>query len=349
MATTVREPTTVALGDERRLAPVVVWAGVGAGFVLMFAYTMSRWLFSGTVKRVPSGPSKQADWQLAVLHGIEVTVVVTFVLTVYFVTIRPWRRSGRPTSLGLLVIAGVFGIWQDQGFSYFKVAMLYNTNFLQWGSWFTYIPGWMSERVPPQPLLWIWPCWAFYFAFGAILGNQVMRRTKERFPRIGTFGLLLTVWIFFLVFEIIVESLWLRTTAYAYPAAWGPVLFKGHYYQLPLLMPLVFSVSWAAWGPLFYFRDDKGYTLVERGIDTVRATPLQKVVLRTLALCAAVNLTYLGFNVVYGIAVAHGGAWPEDVVKRSYLTGGLCGPGTNLACPDGKLVVLPGTKLPSDH
>jgi hypothetical protein len=193
----------------------------------------------------------------------------------------------------------------------------------------------------------------------------MIRKARVRWPELSNAGLFALVFVPLAVINALVEMAFLRLGLYVYPSAWGPTAFKGHYYQYPLIIAFLWGgCFWTAMTAVRYFKDDKGRTVAERGIDDVRATERQKTGLRLLALVGLVNAMFMVFNIALMNVAARGGAWPDDVIKRSYLTDQLCGPGTSYACPgpavpmarprsahigpDGSLVVPDGTHLP-DH
>jgi uncharacterized protein DUF5135 len=113
---------------------------------------------------------------------------------------------------------------------------------------------------------------------------------------------------------------------------------------------------------LRYFKNDKGETLAERGVNAMKISTRRKTALRLLAIVGAMNLCYLGYIVAFNFMGLKGDAWPQDIQTRSYLTGYLCGPGSDQLCPDptlpvprqggvhfdpyGKLVIPPGVTPP---
>ena len=73
----------------------------------------------------------------------------------------------------------------------------------------------------------------------------------------------------------------------------------------------------------------------------MRATPVQRQLLRFLAVYGACSTIFLA---VYSLPMAFFGAhadnFPDGVLRRSYLTSGTCGLGTDYACP-GPRVPMP--------
>jgi hypothetical protein len=125
----------------------------------------------------------------------------------------------------------------------------------------------------------------------------------------------------------------------------GFTLFAGHYYQFPIYEPILWGAAWAAPAVLIYFRDDRGNTAVERGIETLHAGEGRRVGIRVLALGAFLNVAFLAYNLVFGLVPLQPGfKWTQDVVNRSYLRGELCGPGTTFACPGGDLPLPRGDR-----
>ena len=115
---------------------------------------------------------------------------------------------------------------------------------------------------------------------------------------------------------------------------------------------------------LRYFTDDRGRTIVERGLDHVQggfakqqAHPLPGDLRRGAARCF-----FVFYNLPAQWFAMHAEPWPEDLQKRSYFNGGICGDGTDRPCPDpvlpmptkrsgyidsdGQLVLPEGVELP---
>jgi hypothetical protein len=95
---------------------------------------------------------------------------------------------------------------------------------------------------------------------------------------------------------------------------------------------------------LRFFTDDRGRTVVERGLDQVKGGFAKQQTVRFLAVFAAVSACFFFFyNVPAQWFGMHADPWPEDHQKRSYFNGGICGDGTDVPCPD---PVLP---IPTKH
>ena len=83
---------------------------------------------------------------------------------------------------------------------------------------------------------------------------------------------------------------------------------------------------------LRFFTDDRGRTIVERGLDHVRGGFVKQQFIRFLAIFAAVSACFFVFyNVPAQWFGMHADPWPEDHLKRSYFNGGICGDGTDRA------------------
>jgi hypothetical protein len=120
-----------------------------------------------------------------------------------------------------------------------------------------------------------------------------------------------------------------------------------------------------AFACLRFFKNDRGETVVERGIGRHQPSSARAALIRFLAILGGVQvillLTYHGPMLMW--QSVHAGPWPKEIQERSYLTDHLCGAGSEQACPgpgipiprpgspyldpSGKLIVPPGVSLPT--
>jgi hypothetical protein len=132
---------------------------------------------------------------------------------------------------------------------------------------------------------------------------------------------------------------------YTFPGAIQSLSINaGTYYQWPIYEGLMWGGVQAALCCLRFFTDDRGRTVVERGLDNVRGGFAKQQFVRFLAIFAAISASFFVFYIVPAQFMAtHADPWPEDVQKRSYFTSGLCGEGTDRPCPD------PSLPIPTKH
>ena len=333
----------VATAEPRRAKPVKWWALVGAAFLLVELYVFTRWLASGPT-RTPVGPSPVPGWMKVTLRSWEVSGLFATAGCLYWFVFRPWRRDGRLSFDGMLVLCLGLAYWQDPSPSYFTYASFnYNSYLVNFGSWAEYIPGWLAPNGQSyaEPILWAGPTYVYTLIVAVLGATVLMRRLQRRWPTMGKPGLIASAYACIVVFDVVVELAMTRVGAFTYPGAIkGLTFFHGHYYQFPVYEAVLWGGGWTALACLRYFRDDKGRTVVERTIDEVKATPRQKAALRFLALVGVTQIIFLSYNVSFAWFGLHGDSWPEDIQQRSYFTNGLVGPGTDYAPPG------PGTPTP---
>jgi hypothetical protein len=365
-----RETAHAAAIEERKAVPVKIWATIGALVLAFEAYVIVRWVTGPYFHTVHTGVTPVPGWMKASLITMEIGFVVLWLWCIWHFVVRPWRTEGRISTDGLLCLGFFLFCWfQDPLADYGGPVFTYNAYLVNFGSWLNDVPGAVVPGHPGHQLLeplWTAAIYPGVIFLATILGTWIMRKAKARWPRMGPIGLIGTVFAFFVAFDVVLEGFILMPLgAYTYAGApnWSSIN-TGHFYKYTVLEGLFFGAAWTAWASLRYFKDDQGRTIVERGIDKVRATDTQKTVLRFLALGGFLAVTMFAFvNVPYFWTASHTDAYPTDIQKRSYFTDGICGAGTNTACmgpavpiprgnssarvgPDGTLAVPAGTTLP---
>jgi hypothetical protein len=215
-----------------------------------------------------------------------------------------------------------------------------------------------------EPVFGMGSGYVYFWILGVAVAFLAFRTVKNRFPRLGAPGAIFAAYLAAVIFDVVLEGfVWMRTGFYAYPGAPGPKIFSGSFMAYPLIEGGLIGFLITPYALLRYYKDDKGYSIVERGIDKLRVGSKAKVAIRFLAVLGAAQLIYLfSYNIwAYQIGV-HQAAWPKEVQQRSYFLNGACGTGTNRLCPspsvpisrphsayvgvNGQLVVPPGVHLP---
>jgi Spirocyclase AveC-like len=348
-ATKATLPTEEALSSESRMRPVLWWAALGVFFLAVGVFSIVSWMASPDFTPTKTGVTPVPGYIIWGNNIQQVGEVIGAVLVIYFIVIRPWRRNGRISLDGMIVLAATCIYWWDPVPNYFGPTVSYNSALLNWGSWSSHIPGWVSangSRMPEPPLyagLW----YIIGFVLLAMFINYVMRSAKRRWPKLGTSGLVLIAIASGILLDFVLEALYVRLGTYVYPGAYKPLtVFYGHYYQFPLLCAVFSGIAFGIISCLRYFTNDKGQTFVEGGIADLRVQPWQRSLVRFLAISGLFQLMGLMACTQYWWTSQHELPWPKGVLERSYFTNGLCGPDTDVACPGG---VIPVTQRGTAH
>jgi hypothetical protein len=326
------------VAERRTTQPVVWWAAIGFASLAFAAYLMIAWVSGPYFKAVPSGPSVPPVWMRAILISWQAVGIPAALGLIYWFLVRPWRRERRITFDGLLTISCFLVAWQDPLSSYFNHWYTYNSYMVNRGSWIKGVPGWMSYaepgRMDVEPIIWTPFMYVYLFFGAAVFGCFVMRRAHARWPRMGNLGLLCWAFVAGAVIDVVAEGL-LIMPAGIYTYAGGHLaLFPQAYHKFPLTEPLTVGAIFAGLAALRYFKDDRGRTMVERGVDKLEVGQGRRDLLRFGAVFGMCNvLVMVCYNVPNAVIGAHSTAWPKDIQQRSYLTDYVCGAGTDRACP----------------
>lgn len=347
MATTASQVRTAEVTRPKdNPRPITIWAVIGVIFVTIQIVAFTGWIVSGNAKAIPTGPDPVPTWMKWTTHGAEVVGFPLMGLFLYRYLIQPWRREGRITSDGLLILAMFTTIWQDTLINIIQPVFLWNGEFLNLGVWNPWIPGWISPNGERngEPLVFIVQVYVFCCYGMAVLGSWFMRKVRDRAPTISNFRLVAACFLFHTVLNLIWEPLLgIRLLGFwSYPSGieWL-TLFHGERYQWPVYL----GIFWGTWATsiscLRYFTNDKGLTVAEHGADKMGLRPRRTSVVRFLALAGALNACFI---IAYDIPVAltglYASEWPEEIVQNSYWSHGICGPGTKYHCPG------PGVPIP---
>lgn len=332
--------------DRLRVRRIQIWATAGGLLLAVQVYVWARWITGPFFQRVPGGPISPPMYMRAFLTMNAVLMCVALPVAIWWFLIRPWLRERRITLDGILLVSMGLMFFQDPLLNYFNTWCTYNTWLFNRGSWSSDIPGWVSPEQPghqvSEPLLINAPGYAAGVLVITILGCWVMRGMKSRRPNITNLRLILLTYAFTFVLDFVMEACFMLPFGlYTYPGAIRSVSFgAGTYHQWPVYEGLMWGAVQAGLCCLRYFTDDRGRTVVERGLERVGGGFARQQLARFLAVFAAVSACFFFFyNVPAQWVGMHADPWPADHLKRSYFNGGICGTGTGTPCPDPVLPV----------
>lgn len=339
--------TRAAADDERPRSwrPVIAWATAGAVLLAFETVVLALWVFGPNFKSTPPGPDQISSGQQVLFTVLQIAVPLAAGVALFFWVVRPWRREGYLTTDGMLTLsAGMVFFW-DMSMNYTSVSLLYNSHLVNRGAWANGSwPGWVSPNANqlPESLFITVPGYVALVFSQVVFVLWILRKIKARRPKLGTAASVVFIFIGLLIVDTIIETLLLRTGIYAYPGAIRAItLFAGHTYQVPLSETVLFGgVALGVIACLSYFRDDRGNTVVERGLDKIRVGTKSKQLTKFLAIFGAVHLAFL---VLYMVPqqwfAVHSGPFPSGY--KSYMINDMCASGSDdRTCPG------PGVPMP---
>jgi hypothetical protein len=337
--------------------PIAWWSAAG-GLILAFeAYVFIAWIASDDFHRIKPGPTPVPGWMQVALVACCISTLGLALYLAHRWIYKPWRISGALTTLGAFGLATPLMVWHDplqnQTIPWFS----YNHWLPNMGAWGNEVPliNQVHNAALADPLYASIPGFMLLYFGGAVLGCWAMNKAKERWPGIGTPQLvMLTIGLCTAVMGVL-ELAWMRTGFYIYPNTIGGLtLFKGQYFQIPVYEFLIDGVTVAAMSWVVYFRNDKGETIVERGLTDLTVSTWKKNLMRISAFVVIINLVFGAYDLVVQPFIHAGDGVPKVMQERSYFMGGYCGEGSSYACwskdlpvptpgsahvaPDGRLV-----------
>ena len=328
---------TRALGRPSR--PQVIWFAVLGGLILLVsAGLLLAWVSGPDFASVPAGPDQPPGWMQIALNAGQIGLPIVAAVFVYGFLVRPWLRERKVSYDGLVCLAALAASVWDPFSTAVQPWFAYNSYLLNYGNPLAALPGWSSLNEPGRAVAWSFPALpAFYavaFPLIGIIGCAILRSVKRAFPRLNGFGLVIVCFIAMAVFDVVLEGVTFLPLGYwTYAGGAWPLLFSGHYYQLPANH--LFHVTTTMVGLVFlrYSVNDRGQSIVERGIERVSGGPLKLLVIRFLAVVAGIHLIVFAlFHIPQTFWAINSHAWPRDVTDRSYFQN-QCGPLVDRACP----------------
>ena len=351
MSTALLQPdlTTTTVGQSKKVRPIVGWAAIGGACLAFEIYLLIRWPLSGDMKHIGSGPTPvPASIKFNVVTQ-EVLTVVLCILGLYYFLIRPWRRAGHIMSDGLMIIAIGIMFWQDPLGDYVGPWSMYNGYSANLGSWLRGVPG----VAFPHPERLAEPIFTTVLGFVGgmfltiVLGNFLMRKAQERWPSLTNFRLILCVFVAYMFVDFVIEFGNVLEGLYVFPGAvkWASI-FPNSRYKFPVYEVVLMSAAYSGFVCLRYFKDEEGYTWVERGVHRLKVQGWRKAWIRFLAMSAMFNIIYFcAYNVPINALSMNSSSFPPAITSKSYLMNGdvICGRGTTFACPG------PNIPIPRQH
>jgi Spirocyclase AveC-like len=310
---------------RRRTRALRGWAALGLLFVVFELYLFIAWFVSGDARPIPAGPDEVPRVMWVSLISLQVICVAAAVFTIAAVVVVPLRRNHRLSENGLWVLAFATLVWQEPLVSFVRPEIAYNAALVNLGSWTAWIPGWRSpspDRLP-VPLLLNGVAYVFMIFAVLLLGEWVVRVARRRWPNLGRGPILVILAAVFATFMLVVEGMvFARTGAYG----WGGVvpsltLWSGEAYQFPLYQLLMGTIWFTSFAALRLFSDDNGWTVVERGAESLDVGSKTRTAYRFFARVAACNLVFLlTYNVPMNLIGAHVEPWPPSIGGHSYFS-----------------------------
>jgi len=330
---------------ERATPPVVRWAWLGAAILVFILYVFARWFITGRAVPTPPGPDPLSAVSRAFIYWVQWVAMLAGLLAFSLIVVVPWIRERQLTTTGMLYICWLTLFFQDPMMNYTSPTVLYNSYMVNLGTWtLGSTPGWTSPHGNnlPEPLLLIvvgYTIIGYSLCFPVLM---MLNKIKEWRPQTSKAGLGAIGILILIALDTLFESLLLRTGVYAYPGGIRAItLFGGQTYQFPMSEGIFYGgFTIGSTMLLLLYRDDRGQTFVERGLERLKIGNTARQWVKFLALFGYVQLSmFLVFSVPMQWFATHSDPFPSGY--PSYMINGLCTYGAQAnQCP-GPGVLMP--------
>ena len=335
---------------ERNKSPVVkFWSAVGVFFLAFEIYVLGKWITGPNFKPTDPGPDPISQTSSDILIAMQAICVVGFLLCAWYWIVKPWIREGRFTTDGMIALSMALIFFYDPSMNYASTTLLYNSHLVNFGAWTAGSwPGWTSPNgnLLPEPIF-ITPTGYLFAVYSQIVFVLwLLRKYNERRPKLSILSLIMIIIVGLTLSDTIAECIFIKIGGvYTYPGGIRSLtVFAGSWFQFPLTEGFTFGgLGLAATAILQYFKNDRGQTFVEAGLESMRIGQKGKQSLKFLAIYGFVHSTFLVFYMMPNLWLStHSDPYPMPQSGRpSYFINHMCvyGPNAN-QCPG------PGVMLP---
>jgi Spirocyclase AveC-like len=169
---------------------------------------------------------------------------------------------------------------------------------------------------------------------GAWTATLTMAKVKARWPRVSNTSLIVVGLVTGMLLDWIYEHTLISFQLMSYMGVVPELtLGFGTIYQFPLYEAVFFGGVVGFTGVIWYFKDDRGFTLAERGVEKLQLARSKglKTFVRFLALVGLLQCAlFFFYSLPMQLFSVNAAPFPDDV--PSYLRNGVCGPGTPYEC-----------------
>ncbi|HEX5783399.1 MAG TPA: spirocyclase AveC family protein, partial [Burkholderiaceae bacterium] len=304
-----------------------IWSALGLFWFVFQMWVWGRWVTGPYFKAVAPGSDPISDGMQLFLLVCQIVCPLLCLACVWRWVVVPWRREGRMSSDVMIVLASLTVWFWDFSPSFVVDQVTYNSHMFNRGSWGLHAwPGWVGPggHLVAEPLLFVPPAYVVLVLSQVIFICWLLRRLKERQPQTSVLSIVATIVLGLFFLDSVIEMTFLRTGLYAYTTTVPALtLFAGQPYQFPLTEGFFFGgLALGAIGILKFFKDDRGQTFVEKGIDRLMVGQATKQLLRLSAIYGWIHTAFFALYMVPAMLFAlNGGPYPK---YPSYMKNGLC-------------------------
>lgn len=322
--------------ESRPSNPALFWVVTGAAWVALMVYVWAAWIISGDFKTNTTGRGEEPRWYVYLIHSWEIFALIVSLIILWYYVIRPKVKTGHFTFDSLFFIACASLCFQEPWINWNSLQFLYSTTSINFGSWTAHIPGWSSPNSELVPLS-LWALSAYFWLVGipAYAGSRFMGWMRTHRPGLSRFNMIALTYLAFCVFDVILESFITRTQLFNYGSTVPSLtLWAGTDHQFPIYETISWAGTYTVLTSLHYFRNDRGLSLPERGVEKLRfAKGRTLTAMKLLAIIAAAQFgMLLTYNIPYSYWGMHAVMAPT-FVQQEWRTAGVCGRKTSFDCP----------------
>ena len=322
---------------------------IGVPILIHEVWSVTAWLLDGPFQITEYRDRNDPSWYAArALEGVGILVAIV----VLIIVIRGCRRERTVFTFdAMYCMAGATLFYADGSVNVLAPTWLQSSQFVNVNNICGYMPFVVNpdcSRLPDAILLWF-TLETFGLLGIAMLtakGISLVRRSWTHWSKLRFF---LVVMLIGIVFDGLLEvGYFMQFQLYSYGALGGPTTnFGGVLFPWWVLIPN--GVWFGSYVCLKIFKDDRGLTLVERGLE--RHTPWKRRAITLMALYAAFQLIFWSMSIPWWISSFYQSEWPSDMPK--HVVNGVCDTGgftdTRYGpCPGSDGFRMPLRSLPGD-
>lgn len=295
---------------KRRWSGAQYLALIGVPILAIQAWTLTAWLADGPSQVTESRDTSSVSWYAA--HAFEALAALVAIVVIRHLY-RDCKRQGRFLTFDVMFcMAGATLWWADESLNFWTPNFLPSSNFVNLTNPCGHIPFVVNPDcgAVPDAILFFFLVETFAVLGAAIVAEKGLRRLQARRPDLSRAQIVLIILGVGLTIDVIWESASVALGLWSY-TLW-PAIHLGSGLRFAFVEALGGALWFAAFIMLRYFKDDRGRTYVERGLDNYSPGVRRGVTLLALYALAQM-IMWVGGNFPQALASFYQKQWPEDM------------------------------------